>query len=208
MFSKIGRFRGLRKAHTVGVPVDTTKNNADTTESFVSLEKKPPYIMHPENVPTTIPLGSTYPIDFNRYTFAGAAIEQVSVMGENGESFRRPALVAKMKLEREVDGAKVKEEMTCSLKDLRQYVDPATGIVGHADSEGIASALSMCYAEKIPHNRQEDVFSNNRQYLANNQKKSSIENRLAGNRGAVVNSGSTLFAKLNDPKKMAPTPFT
>ena len=207
MFSKIGRFGGLKKAHSVGASVDTTKNHADTTESFVSLEKKPVCIMHPENAPTTIPVGSTYPIDFNRYTFAGATIEQVSVMGEDGEFSRRPALVAKMQLKREVDGAKVKEEMTCSLKDLRQYVDPATGIVGHRDSEGIASALSARYAEAIPKNRQEDIFSNNRQYLPNNQQKASIENRLAGNRGPSANTGSSLFERLNDPKKMAPNPF-
>ncbi|MDR3425072.1 MAG: hypothetical protein P4M13_08410 [Alphaproteobacteria bacterium] len=106
--SRIGSHNGLKTLHSLV--------NA-STRSYAPV-KKPACVMHPENAPRTIPDGG-FPEDFDLYEYGGATIETVDCIGENGETVRRPAMVARMiKKYQNEDGVSIEEEMTASIADL------------------------------------------------------------------------------------------
>lgn len=105
--------------------------------------KKPVCVMHPENAPRMIG-DNSFPKDFQLFEYAGATLEMFSAICPNGNTVRRPALVAKMihrcKVDRE--NAFIEVEMTASLSDLRAGE--------HPNAEAIGAALKMFYEEKVP----------------------------------------------------------
>lgn len=122
-------------------------------------EKKPETIIHPVNTPRTICNAGGYPGDFNQFEYAGTTVELVALPTPEGNVMRRPALVARMVRKRSAGDTFVEEEMTASIRDLQNFVDPKTGIRGYHDTRAVTAALNIFYENKVPLHQQEAAYA-------------------------------------------------
>jgi len=116
---------------------------------FSTPEKKPRFVIHPQNAPRTINYVEDFPAEFNEFEYAGATIETVNCRKNDGAIIRRPAIVALMKRKYLAGDTFVEEDMTASVRDLKAFIDPVSGERGHKNAASIEAALQIFYETKV-----------------------------------------------------------